>query len=280
MSIQAVAAVLDHSKSVLSARLTAISFANHADKNGVGFASIRLAAEEAKVSHSTAKNAMRTLRTLGEIETVVGGHGKTHRPPLLRLALPGLSGEYAEDHPYFVIFGSPGELKFDPGSDSAPGPGSESDPDPGHPSDPPGVRFDTPPGSDSDPLTYKEPSVNRQRDPGDGSPGYLCNLLADLMAENDPNGKRPPVSERWLNAERLMLARDERDVDQAERVLRWCQADEFWRANIQSMPKFREKFGALFLQANRQPAAAPKPMERAQPQAGNVYDLGVVRSGG
>lgn len=33
------------------------------------------------------------------------------------------------------------------------------------------------------------------------------------------------------------------------RITRWCQGDEFWRSNVQSMPKLREKFDQLRLKA-------------------------------
>jgi hypothetical protein len=38
-------------------------------------------------------------------------------------------------------------------------------------------------------------------------------------------------------------------------VLRWSQADEFWRSNILSMPKFREKFGQLAMRMRTERAA-------------------------
>jgi hypothetical protein len=132
-------------------------------------------------------------------------------------------------------------------------------------------------GNRSNKGTVIEPSTN----PGDGSSpgdGYLCNLLVELMAELDPQGRRERVSVKWLTHERLLLTKDERDVEQAEMTLRWALADSFWQSNIRSMSKFREQFGALFLKANRQPHRSAAP-ERAKPKPDNVYDLGVVRSG-
>lgn len=79
----------------------------------------------------------------------------------------------------------------------------------------------------------------------------LSNLLADLIAANDPNGKRPEVGARWVDAERLLQERDGRTSEQIEAIVRWSQADEFWRGNILSMPKLREKFGQLWQQAQR-----------------------------
>jgi hypothetical protein len=77
----------------------------------------------------------------------------------------------------------------------------------------------------------------------------LSELLADLVATNDPDGKRPTVSKAWIEAEDRMLRLDGRKPKEAERLIRWTQNDEFWRGNVRSMPKFREKYGQLYLAA-------------------------------
>ncbi len=77
----------------------------------------------------------------------------------------------------------------------------------------------------------------------------LCVLLADLIEGN--GSRRPTIGERWRDAARLMLDNDHRDHDEAERLIRWCQADEFWRSNVLSMPKFRERYDQLKLKAQR-----------------------------
>lgn len=74
----------------------------------------------------------------------------------------------------------------------------------------------------------------------------LSHLLADLIAENDPNGKRPTVGQGWATEEDRMLRLDSRSPEEAERLIRWTQADSFWRGNVLSMPKFREKYGQLY----------------------------------
>lgn len=75
----------------------------------------------------------------------------------------------------------------------------------------------------------------------------LSYLLADLVASN--GSKRPIVSADWATNEDRMLRLDKRDPAEAERLIRWCQASSFWRPNILSMPKFREKYDTLRLQA-------------------------------
>jgi hypothetical protein len=91
----------------------------------------------------------------------------------------------------------------------------------------------------------KEPSKEPSREPS----CRLSHLLADLIAQD--GSKRPMVTKRWADAERLLFERDERDGDEVERLIRWCQADEFWRANILSMPKFREQYDRLRKNAKR-----------------------------
>jgi hypothetical protein len=80
----------------------------------------------------------------------------------------------------------------------------------------------------------------------------LCQHLADRIEAN--GSKRPAVTGRWHDAARLMIDRDKRTEQQVHTAIDWCQDHEFWRGNILSMPKLREKYDQLRLQARR-PAA-------------------------
>lgn len=82
----------------------------------------------------------------------------------------------------------------------------------------------------------------------------LCDLLADLIEGN--GSKRPTVTGKWHDAARLMIDRDGRDAREAERLIRWAQASDFWQSNVMSMAKFREKYDTLRLQADRGAAAS------------------------
>lgn len=75
----------------------------------------------------------------------------------------------------------------------------------------------------------------------------LCTLLADLIEAN--GSKRPNITKTWHDAARLMLDRDGYDLAQVEGVMRWSQEDEFWRANVLSMPTFRKQYDRLRMQA-------------------------------
>jgi hypothetical protein len=82
----------------------------------------------------------------------------------------------------------------------------------------------------------------------------ICEHLADSIEANGAN--RPAITKGWRDSARLMLDRDERTEHEIHGAIDWCQADEFWRANILSLPKLREKFDQLRLQAQRRPGAS------------------------
>lgn len=86
----------------------------------------------------------------------------------------------------------------------------------------------------------------------------LCDHLADRI---DDNGSiRPTIGQRWYDAARLMMSRDGRTAEQIHAAIDWSQDDEFWRANILSMAKLREKYDRLRLDAQR---------KTRSPQGGN-----------
>lgn len=106
-------------------------------------------------------------------------------------------------------------------------------------------------GPDTDTETEEESEANVGADAPQPRPEVvaLCTLLADLIEGN--GSKRPNVTGRWHKAARLMLDADNRDPQQAEQLIRWTQASDFWRSNVMSMAKFREKYDTLRLQAER-----------------------------
>ena len=77
----------------------------------------------------------------------------------------------------------------------------------------------------------------------------LCSLLADRIQAN--GSKRPTITKAWHDSCRLMLDRDGRSPAQVRKAIEWSQHDEFWRTNILSMPKLREKYEQLRLAAQR-----------------------------
>lgn len=108
------------------------------------------------------------------------------------------------------------------------------------------------PGVDESPLLYVAGS--REQVAGEGSATEppradveaICTRLSERMLAN--GCKEPKITQKWRDAARLMLDRDNRPLAELLEVLDWCQADQFWRSNIQSVPTFREKFDKLRLQ--------------------------------
>jgi hypothetical protein len=70
-----------------------------------------------------------------------------------------------------------------------------------------------------------------------------------------------------------MLDRDERTEDDVHGAIDWCQNDEFWRGNVLSVPKLREKYDQLRLQAQRQ----QRPTTRAQAD-GDMFERAMERA--
>lgn len=101
--------------------------------------------------------------------------------------------------------------------------------------------------ADQESSTAAEATSKPRRDLNADRPEVdrLCNLLADLIQENDPDRVRPTVSKAWRDAARRMLDIDHRDPAKAENLIRWCQQDDFWAPNVRSMPTFREQYGQL-----------------------------------
>ena len=78
----------------------------------------------------------------------------------------------------------------------------------------------------------------------------ICTHLAARIAAD---GSKPPtITNEWRRQARLLLDEDRTPrltVDKVIALINWCQDSAFWRANIRSMPKFREKYDTLRLQA-------------------------------
>lgn len=124
------------------------------------------------------------------------------------------------------------------------------------------------PSSEADavePVDGSEPG--QADDPPDPEPrvdvDHVCRHLADRIEAN--GSKRPTITRRWREAARLMIDRDERTAEQIVKAIDWCQDDEFWRANILSMPTLREKFDQLRLAAQRGNARASPPQAGHRP---------------
>lgn len=89
----------------------------------------------------------------------------------------------------------------------------------------------------------------------------LCQYLVDKIMSNGVK-RRPVITKAWRDACRLMIDNDGHTPDQIRKAIDFATTDEFWRANILSMPKLREKYEQLRLTAQRngRPADAALPV--------------------
>lgn len=90
---------------------------------------------------------------------------------------------------------------------------------------------------------------NEKPEIDENSPDYvLTKLLIDLMLQNNPKAKVPSDISKWtINIDR-MIRLDNYSPEEIKNMIEWCQADNFWRGNILSTEKLREKAGTLILQ--------------------------------
>lgn len=151
---------------------------------------------------------------------------------------------------YRVVMNHPGS-QDDPRGQSDPG-----QVDPQGSERPSGGVNESVQGGQSDPRTILEPSVTILKNKPSSEVAArrsdvesICTHLADRIEAN--GSKRPAVTRRWRDAARLLLDLDGRTEAQVHTAIDWCQADEFWRSNVLSMPKLRAKYDQLRLAAAR-----------------------------
>ncbi|QPK81137.1 hypothetical protein G7Y41_08870 [Schaalia sp. ZJ405] len=77
----------------------------------------------------------------------------------------------------------------------------------------------------------------------------ICQSMAQSV--NRRTGKTPTITKTWQTSARLMLDRDSIPEADIHAAIAWVENNDFWRANVLSMPKLREKYQQLRLQAER-----------------------------
>ncbi|TSI12652.1 hypothetical protein [Brevibacterium aurantiacum] len=117
------------------------------------------------------------------------------------------------------------------------------------------------------PATAPAPETSscRQSQATDDEPRLrpdVDDLLDLLDAEIEANGNKIPTrTKRNHDDMRLLIDRDQYTTDQIRYVIGWCQHDNFWKANILSPKKLREKFPQLVARIK---AEQERPSERGQ----------------
>lgn len=212
------------------AKVVYLALSSRADARGRCYPGMALIAAEASCSERQARRALEELRERGLVSW-------TQR----RKADGGLQSSLYSVHPEAV----------DPTDYQAP-------PPPASQAVPPGQAVPTPvPDRPRERTPDERTPDERKNTPGSavtvataGSQHAegLCKLLADLIVAN--GSKRPTITKQWLDACRLLIDKDGRSPKQVENMIHWCQeVSTFWPANIMSMPKLRERYDQMRLQA-------------------------------
>lgn len=81
----------------------------------------------------------------------------------------------------------------------------------------------------------------------------LCFLLKEKILTNDLGARVPDAGDfvhgkGWGRDARLLLEKDGRTTAEAASLITWATSHTFWKSNILSMGKFREKYTTLKLQ--------------------------------
>lgn len=228
MSIKVMSWVWEHSRAAGIDRLVLLAIADAANDDGAqAWPSGETLARKTGVNLRTVQRSVRRLVDLGEVsvKTNAGKNGanvyRVHMaaqtpgtaPPPRRSATP------AQRHPRQNA--APAETTQTPGTA------------------PPEPSLNRPTES----LRDSAPEIRRD------DVERLCAHLADRIEAN--GCKRPKVTARWRSSARLLLDADGRTEQQIHNAIDWCQTDEFWRANVLSMPTLREKYDQLRLAAQR-----------------------------
>ena len=105
--------------------------------------------------------------------------------------------------------------------------------------------------SETDEDTQKKKRVYEP----ESTPYRIAAYLLAAILKNKPDFRCPSEAafQKWADSARLMIERDKRDKRRIKEVIDFCQDDPFWRRNILSVPKLREKFDQLELQLGPAP---------------------------
>lgn len=97
----------------------------------------------------------------------------------------------------------------------------------------------------------KKPSRPKQVYDKDSVHYKLAERLYQKILVNNPEHKGPNLN-NWANDVRLMIERDNRTEEQIKYLIDWVQDDSFWKTNILSTSKLREKFDQLVIRVKEE----------------------------
>ena len=80
----------------------------------------------------------------------------------------------------------------------------------------------------------------------------LSESLFERILQNNPKAKKPNI-QVWAKQIDLMLRVDNRTYEDIYAIIDWSQDDDFWKVNILSTKKLREKFDQLWVKMTNNP---------------------------
>lgn len=92
----------------------------------------------------------------------------------------------------------------------------------------------------------------------------LSSLLLNLIKERRSNLKEPNLH-KWCEHFNKLIRLDNRTPGEIERVIRWCQRNNFWQNNILSPDKLRKQYDKLAMQmdAELKQTSGTKPIKQS-----------------
>lgn len=92
----------------------------------------------------------------------------------------------------------------------------------------------------------------------DSSPYFqLSQYLFSKILQNNPESRKPNY-QLWADDIRKMVELDGRTEQQVQGMIDWSQSDDFWKTNILSAKKLREKYDQMKVTANANYKKKPK----------------------
>jgi len=78
----------------------------------------------------------------------------------------------------------------------------------------------------------------------------MSKLLGELILKRSPNDFHVKKAQKngwvkWAESIRKMVEEEGCSLEEIEKVIKWCQEDDFWKTNIRSTSKLRLQFGQL-----------------------------------
>jgi hypothetical protein len=97
--------------------------------------------------------------------------------------------------------------------------------------------------------------------------------LADLIARNDLNGKRPNVTDTWRNTLRLMHEADNREIERIQKAIEWSQTHHFYSTIILSPQNLRKHFNAMHKRAIEEHRGGVRRVDKTVPATVSVTGM-------